>query len=431
MELGLPISSEQIDELRKTSNIIDFDRISYHEKRTKHDVVANIHAWGELCPKARGIIHIGATSAFVTDHADLIMMKDALSIIEKKILNIINNLYNFSYKYKNLATLSYTHLQPAQPTTMGKRSTLWIYDLLLDLKQYNFVVSNLLAQGVKGTTGTQASFLELFNGNGALVDSLETLVAKKLGFDSSYCVTGQVYPRKIDSFILDFLSCFAQSAYKFSNDIRLLQSFGELCEPFDSEQVGSSAMPYKKNPMLSERISSLARLLMSNSANGFYTASLQWLERSLDDSAGRRIYIPSCFYLADGISELYLKISDGLTPCENVISKRIDNYLPFLIVENLMISAAKRGGDRQKLHEKLRQYALEAKEEVENGRQNNLLSVLAKDDDFKFFDLDKMLDGKKICGRAEDQTLSFLQNEVKPILDKRQDLLGLKSGVEV
>jgi len=415
-ELGLPISQEQLDEMNEHLYSINYDFAAKKEKELRHDVMAHVYAFGEQCPKAMPIIHLGATSAYVGDNTDIMIMADGLKIIREKLLKCIRLLSKFALKYKDLPALGYTHFQPAQLTTVGKRACLWINDLLLDIEELDQVYTSIRLRGVKGTTGTQASFFVLFDGDHDKVKELEKRIVKKLGFSESYPVTGQTYPRKLDSRILNLLSSISQSASKFSNDMRLLQGMKELEEPFEEQQIGSSAMPYKRNPMRSERIASLSRYCIINAANPAITASSQWLERTLDDSANRRIVIPQSFLAVDAILNIYVNISGGINVYPEVISKRISEELPFMASEHIMMEAVKRGGDRQYLHEKIRQYSMEASQNIKlKGEKNCLLDLIAQDASFNMNrnELDDILRPDKFTGRASQQVDEFITGYVK------------------
>ena len=434
MELGLNITSEQISEMKRFAEDINFSQAEKYEKEMRHDVMAHIHAFGEQATSAMPIIHLGATSCFVDCNSELIILNDALDIIKRKLVSVINNLKNFALKYKTLPTLGFTHLQPAQLTTVGKRATLWLQDLTMDYENLKHIQSTLKLRGVKGTTGTQASFLELFNGDEQKVKELENLVVKKLGFDKVFGVTGQTYPRKLDYNILSVLSQIAQSAYKFSNDVRILQNMKEVEEPFEKSQVGSSAMAYKRNPMRSERMSALARFVVSLPVNSAITAGTQWFERTLDDSANRRIVNAQAFLALDGILNLYMNITENLVVYEKVIEKHVAAELPFMATENIMMECVKAGGNRQKLHEKIRVLSMQAAKTVkEEGKDNNLIELIKADKDFTpvHDSLNEILDAKKFIGRAPSQVTEFIQNEVAPILKENAALLGGKSDVKI
>lgn len=434
-ELGVAISEEQIDELRANIDNIDYARAAEHERRVRHDVMAHILAYGEQCPKAKPIIHLGATSCYVGDNTDLIQMKLGLGQIRRLLLGAMKATADFAEKYKNLPTLAYTHFQAAQPTTVGKRATLWLNDLALDLERLDFERARLKLSGCKGTTGTCASFLELFGGDDEKVKKLEQLIAEKMGFDGCYPVSGQTYSRKVDYFILSVLSGIAQSAHKFSNDTRLLSHLKEFDEPFESDQIGSSAMPYKRNPMRSERIASLARYVLSNMANPAFTAASQWFERTLDDSANRRISIPEAFLATDAILQLYINVIGGVKVYPEIIKKHLADELPFMASENiLMYCVSKKGGDRQTLHEAIRAHAVAAAEQVKlYGRENDLLSRILADGRFGLTkeELDGLVDPKAFIGRADKQVGEYVGGAIRPILEKNADSLGVDVEINV
>lgn len=433
-ELGLNISNEQINELKKYEHDINWEIIEQREKLVRHDVMAHIYGYGEQAKKAKPIIHLGATSCYVTDNAEIIIIQKGLLMLKKKLVSLIDKLTIFALKYKDLVTLGFTHLQAAQPTTVGKRATLWIQDLLIDCQNLDFLLDNIKLRGVKGTTGTQASFLSLFDGNSDKVKELEKLIIKKLDFKAVYGVTGQTYTRKFDFQVLSVLSMIAQSAYKFSNDIRLLQHMKEIEEPFEKEQVGSSAMAYKRNPMRSERMSSLCRFVISLPINASITASTQWFERTLDDSANKRIVIPQAFLGVDGILNLYLNISENMVVYEKVIKKHLDAELPFMATEEILMECVSAGGDRQELHEKIRQHSQKSAEMVKlEGKDNDLLMRIASDKAFKAVSdkLVSLTDSHKFSGRAAEQVTEFYQNEIKPYLDKNIDFIGITAKIEV
>ncbi|GFR35285.1 adenylosuccinate lyase [Thermobrachium celere] len=421
-ELGLNITDEQIDELKKYAEDINYEVAENKERETRHDVMSHVYAYGMQCPTAKPIIHLGATSCYVGDNTDVIIMKEALELIRTKLLVCIKNLREFALKYKGLPTLSYTHLQPAQLTTVGKRACLWIQDLIMDFEQLEYCIENLKLLGVKGTTGTQASFLKLFNGDHNKVKKLDEMICEKMGFKDKYFkVTGQTYPRKQDSIVLNVLSNIAQSAYKFSNDLRILQSFKEIEEPFEKNQIGSSAMPYKRNPMRSERISALARYVIVNSTNADITASTQWFERTLDDSANRRIVIAESFLAVDGILNLYINISSNMVVNDKVILRRVRDELPFMATENILMECVKRGGDRQELHERIRVHSMEAAKNVKQlGGNNDLLDRIMNDPMFGLNkeDISDIMDESKYIGRSLEQVEEFISGVVDPLLDK-------------
>ena len=382
--LGINITEEQINELKANINNINYDEARKREKEVRHDVMSHVYAYGLQCPNAKGIIHLGATSCYVGDNTDIIIMRDALVLIKKKLITVLNHLSNFAMKYKDMPTLGFTHFQPAQLTTVGKRATLWMQDLVIDIENIDFVLAKLKLRGVKGTTGTQASFMNLFEGDEEKIKSLDTYVAEKMGFEKSYGVTGQTYPRKIDSIILNTLSEVAQSAYKFSNDLRLLQSIKEIEEPFEKHQIGSSAMAYKRNPMRSERMSSLARTVIVNALNPAITAATQWFERTLDDSANKRISVPEAFLALDGVLNLYINIAESMVVYDKVIAKHVNEELPFMATENIMMECTKRGCDRQELHERIREHSMAAAKRVKGeGLSNDLIERIMADDYFK------------------------------------------------
>lgn len=433
-QLGLDITAEQIDQLEANVDNINYEVAEAREKIVRHDVMSHVYAYGLQCPKAKGIIHLGATSCYVGDNTDLIIMRKALLMLKKKLINVISSLSKFAIKYKSLPTLGFTHLQPAQLTTVGKRATLWLQDLLIDLENLDFVIKNMKFRGVKGTTGTQASFMELFDGNEELVKQLDKNVTNAMGFEKSYMVTGQTYSRKVDSIILNTLSEIAQSAYKFSNDLRLLQNMKEVEEPFEKSQIGSSAMAYKRNPMRSERIASLSRYIIINSLNPAITASSQWLERTLDDSANKRIAIPEAFLALDGVLSLYLNVSSNLVVYPKVISTHVSSELPFMATENIMMDAVKKGGDRQELHERIRIHSMEAAKQVkEEGLPNDLINRIVND---PTFNLDKeeilsLIDPAKFTGRASGQVMDFIDTEVNIVLNENKELLGEKAEINL
>lgn len=433
-ELGLDITDIQIKELKDNIYNINYEDAEQKEKEIRHDVMSHVYAYGLQCPNAKKIIHLGATSCFVGDNTDIILMKEALYIIRKKVINLIHQLSKFAYDYKDMPTLGFTHFQPAQLTTVGKRATLWIQDLIIDLENLDFVISNLKLRGVKGTTGTQASFMNLFNNDEEKVKALDKVVAAKMGFKASYEVTGQTYPRKVDSIILNTLSEIAQSAYKFSNDIRLLQNMKEIEEPFEDKQVGSSAMAYKRNPMRSERLGALARYVIVNALNPAITASTQWFERTLDDSANKRIAVNEAFLALDGVLNLYINISSNLVVYDKVIASHVSSELPFMATENILMECVKRGGDRQELHEKIRMHSMEAARQVKVfGLSNDLISRIIDDKAFNMSEkeINSILNPSNFIGRAPNQVLDFIKNIVKPILDDNKDLLGINSEVSV
>ncbi|MCX7695838.1 MAG: adenylosuccinate lyase [Caloramator sp.] len=434
-ELGLSIAQEQIDELKENVDNINYEVAEQREKETRHDVMSHVFAYGEQCPKAKPIIHLGATSCYVGDNTDVLIMKESLELIREKIVMCIKNLRDFALKYKALPTLSYTHLQPAQLSTVGKRACLWLQELVMDLEQIEYCIENLKLLGVKGTTGTQASFLKLFNGDHEKVKKLDEIVCRKLGFDNKYFkVTGQTYPRKQDVFVLNVLSSIAQSAYKFSNDIRILQSFKEIEEPFEKNQIGSSAMPYKRNPMRSERISALARYVIVNSANADITASTQWFERTLDDSANRRLVLAESFLAVDGILNLYINITSNLVVNEKIILRRVREELPFMATENILMECVKKGGDRQELHERIRVHSMEASKNIKvYGGENDLLERIIND---PAFNLDKdtlkdIMNEDNYIGRSKEQVEEFIDEVVEPIIKKYKDIEKIEAEITV
>ncbi|MGW8114895.1 adenylosuccinate lyase [Caproicibacterium sp. NSD3] len=425
MELGLPVTQEQVDELKAHQDDINYEVAEAREKLVRHDVMSHVYAYGQQCPKAEPIIHLGATSCYVGDNTDLILMTEALKIVRNKVVEVLRVLQNFADRYKDLPTLAFTHFQPAQPTTVGKRATLWMQDLLLDLDEIEYRISKMKLLGSKGTTGTQASFLELFDGDHEKVKALDRKIAEKMGFSDVYPVSGQTYSRKVDSQVLAVLCGIAQSASKFSNDIRLLQHLKEVEEPFEKNQIGSSAMAYKRNPMRSERIASLSRYVMVDSLNPCITAATQWFERTLDDSANKRISVPEAFLAVDGILNLYRNVADGLVVYPKVIRQHLERELPFMATENIMMDAVKRGADRQELHEKIRVHSMAASRVVkEEGGENDLLSRIAADPAFgvTMEELKKIVKPEKYVGRAPEQTTEFLNETVSPILQRYQTL---------
>ncbi len=433
-ELGLNITQEQIDELKAHKDDINYDVAREREALVRHDVMSHVYAYGVQCPKAKGIIHLGATSCYVGDNTDIIVMKEALVLVRKKLLNVINELAKFADRYKDLPTLAFTHFQPAQPTTVGKRATLWIQELMLDLEDVEHVLHSFKLLGSKGTTGTQASFLELFDGNHETIEKIDPMIAKKLGFESCYPVSGQTYSRKVDTRVVNVLAGIAASAHKFSNDIRLLQHLKEIEEPFEKNQIGSSAMAYKRNPMRSERIASLSRYVIVDAMNPAITSATQWFERTLDDSANKRLSVPEAFLAVDGILDLYLNVVDGLVVYPKVIEKHLMAELPFMATENIMMDAVKAGGDRQELHERIRELSMEAGRNVKaEGKENNLLELIAADTSFNLTleDLQKTMDPAKYTGRAKEQTESFLEKVVNPVLEANKELLGLAADIRV
>ena len=433
-ELGLNITQEQIDELKAHADDINYDVAKAREKEVRHDVMSHVYAYGVQCPKAKGIIHLGATSCYVGDNTDIIVMTEALKLVKKKLVNVIAELAKFADANKALPTLAFTHFQPAQPTTVGKRATLWMQEFLMDLEDLNYVLSTMKLLGSKGTTGTQASFLELFDGDQETIDKLDPMIAKKMGFEKCYPVSGQTYSRKVDTRVLNILAGIAASAHKFSNDIRLLQHLKEVEEPFEKSQIGSSAMAYKRNPMRSERIASLSRFVMVDAMNPAITSATQWFERTLDDSANKRLSIPEGFLAIDGILDLCLNVVDGLVVYPKVIEKRLRSELPFMATENIMMDAVKAGGDRQELHERIRELSMEAGKNVKvEGKENNLLELIAADPAFNMTleDLQKTMEPSKYTGRAEVQVNAFLKNVVQPVLDDNKEILGMTAEINV
>ena len=433
-ELGLPITQEQIDELKSHQDDINYDVAKAREKEVRHDVMSHVYAYGCQCPKAKGIIHLGATSCYVGDNTDIIIMTEALKLVRRKLVNVLNELASFADKYKNQPTLAFTHFQPAQPTTVGKRATLWMQEFCLDLEDLNHVISSMKLLGSKGTTGTQASFLELFDGDQEKIDRIDPMIAEKMGFSECYPVSGQTYSRKVDTRVLNVLAGIAASAHKMSNDIRLLQHLKEVEEPFEKSQIGSSAMAYKRNPMRSERIASLSRYVIVDALNPAITSATQWFERTLDDSANKRLSIPEGFLAIDGILDLCLNVVDGLVVYAKVIEKHLMAELPFMATENIMMDAVKAGGDRQELHERIRELSMEAGRNVKvNGGENNLLELIAADPAFglSLEDLKKTMEPSRYVGRAPEQVDAFLTQVVNPILEEYRELLGEKAEINV
>lgn len=427
MELGLPITQEQVDELETNVYNIDYKAAEEREKIVRHDVMSHVYAYGLVCPKAKGIIHLGATSCYVGDNTDIIIMHDALKVVKRKLVNVIENLAEFADKYKSMPCLAYTHLQPAQLTTVGKRATLWINELLMDYDEINYRLKNLKLLGSKGTTGTQASFMELFNNDTNKVKELESKIAKEMGFSACVPVSGQTYSRKVDAQILATLGGIAQSASKFSNDMRILQSFKEMEEPFEKTQIGSSAMAYKRNPMRDERITSLSRYVIINTLNPAFTAATQWFERTLDDSANKRISVAEGFLAVDSILNIMLNVTDGLVVYPEMIKQRVNKELPFMATEDIMMDAVKKGGDRQELHEKIREYSMIAAKHVKSeGKENDLCDMILKDPAFKITkeELDALLSPEKFTGRAPQQVEEFLRDFVKPVTEANKSDLG-------
>ncbi len=433
-ELGLPVTEEQIQELKEHQDEINYDVAKEREALVRHDVMAHVYAYGTQCPKAKGIIHLGATSCYVGDNTDIIVMTEALKLVKKKLVNVLNELAKFADSYKAQPTLAFTHFQPAQPTTVGKRASLWMMELLLDLQDLDYLIGSMRLLGSKGTTGTQASFMELFDGDHEKAKAVDRKIAEKMGFPGCYPVSGQTYSRKVDSRVLNVLSGIAQSAHKFSNDIRLLQHLKEVEEPFEKNQIGSSAMAYKRNPMRSERMASLANYVMADAMNPMMTASTQWFERTLDDSANKRISIPEAFLAVDGILDLCLNVVDGLVVYPKVIEKRLMAELPFMATENIMMDAVKAGGDRQELHERIRVLSMEAGRNVkEKGMENNLLELIAADPAFNLNleDLKKLMEPSRYTGRAKEQVEEFLADVIRPMLEENKELLGVKAEIHV
>ena len=435
MNLGIDkITQEMVDELESHITDINYEVAEEREKLVRHDVMSHVYAYGKQCPKAAGIIHLGATSCYVGDNTDVIIMRDALQLVKKKLVNVINNLAKFADEHKSQPCLAYTHLQPAQLTTVGKRASLWINELLMDYEEIEYRISTLKLLGQKGTTGTQASFVELFGGDSAKIKALEKAIANEMGFDACVPVSGQTYSRKMDSMVLATLGGIAQSCSKFSNDLRILANFKEMEEPFEKNQIGSSAMAYKRNPMRSERIASLANFVMADAMNPAITSATQWFERTLDDSANKRMSVPEAFLAVDGILDLYMNVVDGLVVYEKVIEKHIMAELPFMATENIMMDAVKAGGDRQELHERIRTLSMEAGRNVkEKGLDNNLLELIAADKAFNLSldDLKKSMDPAKYTGRAKEQVDEFLTEVINPILEASKDELGMTAEINV
>ncbi|MBO6138395.1 MAG: adenylosuccinate lyase [Lachnospiraceae bacterium] len=433
-ELGLNITDEQIEELKAHKDDINYDVARQREKEVRHDVMSHVYAYGQQCPKAAGIIHLGATSCYVGDNTDIIIMKEALELVRKKLVNVIAELKTFALKYKDLPTLAFTHFQPAQPTTVGKRATLWMQDFMMDLEDLEYVLNSLKLLGSKGTTGTQASFKELFDGNDEVIDRIDGMIAAKMGFESCYAVSGQTYSRKVDTRVVNILAGIAATSHKMSNDIRLLQHLKEVEEPFEKHQIGSSAMAYKRNPMRSERIASLARYVMVDCLNPAITSAVQWFERTLDDSANKRLSIPEAFLATDGILDLDLNVVDGLVVYEKVIEKHLMAELPFMATENIMMDCVKAGGNRQELHERIRVLSMQAGEHVKKeGRDNDLLELIAADPAFNVSleELKEKLKPSEYVGRSPYQVEMFIKNEVDAVLERYKDLLGLKAEINV
>ncbi|MBR1931702.1 MAG: adenylosuccinate lyase [Lachnospiraceae bacterium] len=439
-ELGLSqngepvITDEQIAELKAHAEDINYDVAKAREKEVRHDVMSHVYAYGKQCPKAAGIIHLGATSCYVGDNTDIIVMTEALKLVKKKLVNVMKELADFADKYKAQPTLAFTHFQPAQPTSVGKRATLWLQEFSLDLEDLNYVLNNMKLLGSKGTTGTQASFLELFDGDQETIDKIDPMIAAKMGFKECYPVSGQTYSRKVDTRVINVLAGIAASAHKMSNDIRLLQHLKEVEEPFEKSQIGSSAMAYKRNPMRSERIASLSRYVIVDALNPAITSATQWFERTLDDSANKRLSIPEGFLAIDGILDLCLNVVDGLVVYPKVIEKHMLSELPFMATENIMMDAVKMGGNRQELHERIRELSMEAGRNVKvEGKDNNLLELIAADPAFNMTleDLQKCMEPSRYIGRSKEQVEAFLTNVINPILEENKDLLGVKAEINV
>lgn len=440
MELGLSqngkpvITQEQIDELKAHAQEINYEVALAREKEVRHDVMSHVYAYGQQCPRAAGIIHLGATSCYVGDNTDIIVMRQALLLVRKKLVNVLSGLADFAQRYKAQPTLAFTHFQPAQPTTVGKRATLWMQEFLMDLEDLDYVLSGLKLLGSKGTTGTQASFLELFDGDQETIDRIDPMIARKMGFEDCYPVSGQTYSRKVDTRVANVLAGIAASAHKMSNDIRLLQHLKEVEEPFEKKQIGSSAMAYKRNPMRSERIASLSRYVMVDALNPAITSATQWFERTLDDSANKRLSIPEGFLAVDGILDLCLNVVDGLVVYPRVIEKHMMSELPFMATENIMMDAVKLGGNRQELHERIRELSMEAGRNVkEKGLENNLLELIAADPAFPMSleDLKKTMEPSRYVGRSTEQVERFLSEVIEPVLEKNRELLGVKAQISV
>ncbi len=433
MKLGLPVTEEQVKELEAHVDDINYDVAEAREKEVRHDVMSHVYAYGKQCPKAAGIIHLGATSCYVGDNTDIIIMRDALLLIKKKLVNVIANLADFADKYKNMPCMAYTHLQPAQPTTVGKRASLWLNELLMDYEEVDYRIKNLKLLGQKGTTGTQASFVELFNGNSAKIKQLEKMIAEEMGFEECVPVSGQTYSRKVDAQVLSALSGIAQTCSKFSNDLRLLQSFEEMGEPFEKKQIGSSAMPYKRNPMRSERITSLARYVMIDVLNPAFTAGTQWFERTLDDSANKRVAVAEAFLGTDAILNIMMNVTDGLEVYPEMIKRRLMAKLPFMATENIMMRAVEKGGNRQELHERLRTHSQAAAQKMREGGENDLAERIASDAVFNITkeEIEAVLKPELYVGRAPEQVEEFLEECIKPVLSENKDVLGEKAELNV
>ncbi|PZU25929.1 MAG: adenylosuccinate lyase [Chryseobacterium sp.] len=433
-DLGLEITDEQIAELKANAENIDYDKAAEYEKKFRHDVMAHVHTYGDVAPSAKGIIHLGATSAFVGDNTDLIQIRDGLLILKKKLVNVMKNLADFAIQYKDLPTLGFTHFQPAQLTTVGKRATLWLQSLVLDIEELDFFLETLRFRGVKGTTGTAASFLELFNGDYSKVKHLDKELSKRFGFEKVFGVSGQTYDRKIDAKVVALLGNIAQSAHKFTNDLRLLQNLKEIEEPFEKNQIGSSAMAYKRNPMRSERIGALAKYVMSLTTSSAMVASTQWFERTLDDSANKRLTIPQAFLAVDAILLIWNNIMNGIVVYPNRINKHIMDELPFMATEYIIMEEVKAGGDRQEIHEVIRVHSMEASKQVKvEGKENDLIERILNDNSLKLdkSKLKEVLDPKNFIGFAPIQTEEFIANEVQPIIDANKDLIGLEADLKV
>lgn len=428
------ITDEQLDELKSHVEDINYEVAKEREKLVRHDVMSHVYAYGIQCPKAAGIIHLGATSCYVGDNTDVIVMTEALKLVRKKLINVIDELAKFADKYKDLPTLAFTHFQPAQPTTVGKRATLWMQELLLDLSDIEYMIDQQKLLGSKGTTGTQASFLELFNGDHETVRKIDGIIAAKMGFKECYPVSGQTYSRKVDARVLNVLSGIAMSAHKFSNDIRLLQHLKEIEEPFEKNQIGSSAMAYKRNPMRSERMGALARMVIVNSLNPAITASTQWFERTLDDSANKRISVAEAFLALDGVLNLYINISENMVVYEKVIASHVNNELPFMATENIIMESVKKGGDRQELHERVRVHSMDAAQRVKGeGLNNDLIDRIISDDYFNLSEdeIKSIINPNKFIGRAPSQVVEFIEEYVNPIINDNKDALNIKSEINV
>lgn len=434
MKLGLPVTAEQVAELEANIDNIDYEIAAKREKECRHDVMSHVYAYGVACPNAKGIIHLGATSCYVGDNTDVIIMRDALKIVRRKLINVLAQLSSFAMQYKGTPALAYTHLQPAQLTTVGKRATLWMNELLMDLEELDYRIANLKLLGSKGTTGTQASFVELFEGDTSKIKKLEQMIAEEMGFDAVVPVSGQTYSRKVDSQIVSTLGAIAQSAMKFSNDIRILQNFKEVEEPFEKGQIGSSAMAYKRNPMRCERITSLARYVMVDTLNPAFTAGTQWFERTLDDSANKRISVAEAFLGIDAVLNIMLNVTNGLVVHEKIVHSRIMAELPFMATENIMMSAVKKGGDRQELHERIRELSMEAGKTVKDeGKPNNLCELILKEPMFMITkeEMDAIMKPENFTGRSEEQVEEFISSCIQPILDANKDILNETAEINV